>query len=95
MQLLLFIHLDQLGRSALLIQEASDGCCCCIHKFGTWFSACSADIKLIKRQCLAEEQTNMLISSDQSAWEQFMCINEVKNSVKQSSPAAECRASHM
>lgn len=37
----------------------------------------------------------MLISIDQSAWEQFMCINEVKNSAKQSNPATECKASHM
>lgn len=61
---------------------------------GAWFSACSTDIKLIKRQWLAQEQTNMLISIDKGACEQFMCINEVKNSAKQSNPAMECRGSH-
>lgn len=62
---------------------------------GAGFSACSTDIKLIKRQWLAQEQTNMLVSIDKGACEQFMCINEVKNSAKQSDPAMECRGNHM
>lgn len=50
---------------------------------GARFPASSTNIKLIKRQRLASEQTNMLISIDTGVWEQFMCINEVKNRAKQ------------
>ena len=42
----------------------------------------------MKRQWLAPEQTNMLINIDEGAWEQFMCINEVKSWAKQSNPAS-------
>lgn len=56
--------------------------------FGTRLPAFSTNINLIKRQWLALEQTNMLINIDESALEQFMCINEVKNWAKQSYPAS-------
>lgn len=56
--------------------------------FGARFPASSTNINLIKRQWLASEQTNMLISIDEGAWEQFICINEVKNSAKQSYPSS-------
>lgn len=98
LQLLVFNHLYQLGRQKLqitaLIQESADGCRSPLWNCEAWFSACSTDIKLIKRQWLAQEQSNMLISIDKGASEQFMCINEVKNSAKQSNPALECRGSH-
>lgn len=73
----------------LWFKEATDGKSSSpLCPFGAMFPTSSTNINLIKRQWLASEQTNMLISIDEGAWEQFMCINEVKNWAKQSYPAS-------
>lgn len=59
-----------------------------ICRFGARFPASSTNINLIKRQWLASEQANTLISIDEGAREQFMCINEEKSGAKQWDPAS-------
>ncbi|KAF0030125.1 hypothetical protein F2P81_016856 [Scophthalmus maximus] len=70
--------IDQICGSIAGAASGTRRCAWCVM-----FPASSTNIKLIKRQRLASEQTNMLISIDTGVWEQFMCINEVKNRAKQ------------